>query len=259
MPVIEVFSSIQGEGLYVGEPQTFLRLAGCPLRCAWCDTPASWELPAADAKARIGLGPAKRREPALCTPFVAATWIGEAEDALPRTLSITGGEPLLWPDFILALEGFVGQRRMHLETAGAHPLALERVLPVLDHISLDLKLPADLGAPLEVFGDQAQEPAPHDNATWSAARKACLELLKGRDACAKLILSGERDERDYLPLLDDVARYASDLPVILQPVTPMHGVSAAPQDLLESLVERAMDRSLNVRVIPQVHRFLRLP
>jgi len=47
-PLIEVFSSIQGEGRYVGQPQVFLRLAGCPLRCRWCDTPRSWVVSDAD-------------------------------------------------------------------------------------------------------------------------------------------------------------------------------------------------------------------
>ena len=36
VPVMEVFASIQGEGAYVGEPQVFVRLRGCPLRCAYC-------------------------------------------------------------------------------------------------------------------------------------------------------------------------------------------------------------------------------
>jgi len=37
-PVVEVFTSIQGEGRYTGYPANFIRLAGCPLNCEFCDT-----------------------------------------------------------------------------------------------------------------------------------------------------------------------------------------------------------------------------
>lgn len=42
--VAEIFASIQGEGSWVGMPSAFVRISGCNLRCAWCDTPyASWQ------------------------------------------------------------------------------------------------------------------------------------------------------------------------------------------------------------------------
>ena len=138
-PVLEVFSSFQGEGLYAGSPQVFLRLAGCPLRCAWCDTPASWEI-STEPTARVRTGEGSHSESAWVTPLEAVQWIDEVDPSGRMTVSVTGGEPLLWPEFLLSLRPLLGRRRIHLETAGAHPLTLARVLDACDHVSADLKL-----------------------------------------------------------------------------------------------------------------------
>lgn len=261
-PVMEVFASIQGEGRYVGEPQVFLRLSGCPLRCAWCDTPASWDV-RPDAKARVrdaGGEAGTRREPATATPFQAMCWVASAEPAGPRTLSITGGEPLLWPEFVLGLASVAGERRLHLETAGAHPEALERVLEVLHHVSLDLKLPADLAPPVAVAvsGElvPSDEAMPRDAEHWRRARRACLSLVRGRDACCKVVLRGGRTAADYRELLEDHAELASDVPLFLQPVTPLGSVTAADPGLMSDVAEEARELGLVVRVVPQVHRAL---
>lgn len=259
-PILEVFASIQGEGRYVGEPQSFVRLRGCPLRCRWCDTPGSWEISAED-RARVAThsSPA-RRENAWATPFQVACWIAEVEPGAPRTVSLTGGEPLAFPAFVGGLKGMIGARRLHLETAGAHPRALAAVIERCDHVSLDLKPDFDLDAPVELTHELAsKERAPRSREEWALARKACLSLVDGRDACGKIVVSGGRDPALFAPLFDEIEEHAPTLPVYLQPASAMNGVPSPTMAELEIVLESARDRDLDVRVVPQVHRFLAIP
>lgn len=265
-PVMEVFASIQGEGAYVGEPQVLVRLRGCPLRCRWCDTPGSWELGEED-RARVAAPLGTRREVSWTTPFQVACWIAEVEPGGPRTVSVTGGEPLMWPEFVLGLRGVIGARRLHLETGGGHPAALERALAACDHVSLDLKLPADLRTPVPLDTPAAAaegaartfEPSPHTASQWRAARARDLALVSGGDACVKLIVAGDRRAEEFEELVLDVARLAPELPLFVQPVTPVQGVPAPSVELLTEVVELARGEGLCARVVPQVHRLLGVP
>jgi len=257
-PLMEVFASIQGEGLHVGEPQVFVRLRGCPLRCRWCDTPGSWKLDGAEHEVRVDARSGVRRASAWATPFQTACWIAECEPDRPRTVSITGGEPLLWPAFVRALASFATPRRIHLETAGAHPRALAEVLDAVHHVSLDLKLPDDMDEPVEIPA-AGSEPAPCTRAEWAETRAECLALVRGRDACAKVIVAGGRRPEQFDELLESVAEYAPALPVFVQPATPIGAVAAPGIELCTAVAERARALELSVRVIPQIHRLLGIP
>ena len=82
MKVSEVFRSIQGEGKRQGRPCTFIRFAGCNLRCSWCDTP----------HARTGGTEMDEEEIASRVRELGGTY-----------LCITGGEPLLQGRSLLSL------------------------------------------------------------------------------------------------------------------------------------------------------------
>jgi len=264
-PVLEVFASVQGEGAYVGEPQAFVRLYGCPFRCRYCDTPGSHAVPEAP-RVRLDDPRGRRSEAGWASPFRAATWIASVERGAKRTVSITGGEPLQWPGFVRSLKRYVAPRRVHLETAGGHPRALVHVLPAVDHVSLDLKLPEDLDPPVPLRARELEEGVigtfdapPVGRAEWAEARAASLLVLRGRDACAKLVFSGDHPVESYVPLLDDVAGIVPELPVYLQPVTPAGGSTAPSREQMEALLDLALARRLTVRLVPQVHKLLRLP
>ncbi len=79
MQVVEMFYSLQGEGMLAGVPSVFVRLAGCPFRCRWCDTAYAWDYSAGEA-----LDPAE---------------IVERVNQWPsRFVVLTGGEPMTGPD-----------------------------------------------------------------------------------------------------------------------------------------------------------------
>lgn len=108
LPVVELFHSLQGEGLHVGRSAVFIRLAGCSVGCDWCDTKHSWPQVA---------HPMRRLEE-LANEVVAAQRAGAT------FVVITGGEPLHHN-----LNTLCHQLRactplpLHLETSGVDPLS----------------------------------------------------------------------------------------------------------------------------------------
>ena len=122
-PVIEIFSSFQGEGLLIGERQIFVRFAGCNLNCNYCDTNES----------------KSEKAGRLMTPGEVSEEINKLLTPDCKTISFTGGEPSLYPDFISEVSKNFNLNIM-LETNGTLPENID-LIEKLDIVSLDIKLP----------------------------------------------------------------------------------------------------------------------
>ncbi|MDT3307565.1 7-carboxy-7-deazaguanine synthase QueE [Shewanella vaxholmensis] len=96
-PVNEVFETIQGEGVFTGVPAIFVRLQGCPVGCAWCDTKQTWdvlEVNKVTPEQVISVdGTIGRWADHTAQSLIAAF---HAKGFTARHIVITGGEPCMY-------------------------------------------------------------------------------------------------------------------------------------------------------------------
>ncbi len=151
----EVFHSIQGEGTRAGMPCVFVRLAGCPLRCTYCDTAYAFD---------------EGRRMTLDEVFAAAT----AFDC-PR-VEVTGGEPLAQPAVYPLLDGLLERfKTVLLETSGA--VSIARVDPRVVRI-VDLKCPSSGESARNDWSNIARL-TPRDEVKFVIATRADYEWAVG--------------------------------------------------------------------------------
>ena len=142
----EIFSSFQGEGLYVGERQIFLRFAGCNLSCQYCDSPQALIVP---KTFKIETIPGSRKceqhnNPAGVEQLIDLVNSLDKPAGIHHSVSLTGGEPLLQVDFLKKLIPLI-KRKIYLETNGVLPDHLAEIIDLIDIIAFDIKLPSATG------------------------------------------------------------------------------------------------------------------
>ena len=241
--VSELFVSFQGEGLHAGRRQLFVRTAGCPLRCRWCDTPESL-VPVATCRILGPDGTRTRPNPFTVEALDAEVHALAAAAPPLHAIALTGGEPVAQAEF---LAGWLARRSTRLpvllETAGVLPRRLARLLPHVAIVSLDVKCPSNTG----------------ERARWDE-HAACLAAAVGggREVYVKMPV-----DADTAP--DDVERgarlvAAAGVPLFLTPLTapdsPAFAIGAADLAQLHALASR---HHPDVRVLPQLHKVLGIP
>jgi organic radical activating enzyme len=228
--LFELFTSIQGEGLWSGRLHHFFRLAGCGVGCRYCDTVAA-------------------RETGGGTPVSPSDAVDRVADLDARrpgasALAVTGGEPLEQEGFLadflpLVRSRVLAGRPVLLETAGLHDEAMQRLAPVVDMVSMDIKLPGLSGV--------------HD--AWPRHERF-LKALEGSSFYVKVVVNEEVRTADVAQAARLVARIDPAAPFFVQPET-REGVIRGGGYLL-ALHRAAGEHLRDVRVQPQWHRLLDL-
>lgn len=223
--VCEVFSSVQGEGKFAGYPQVFVRFAGCNLRCKFCDTPV-----ALDKKGARTLGPDQLIHE-----------IESFSESTHHSLSLTGGEPLLQASFIADFLMRYGRYKkplpVMLETNGTLPYELKTVLPYIDFISMDIKLPSSTG-----------------EKDFTEEHKLFLQYARKKRPFVKVVVTSETTDDEFGAAVSIVAESNKKTHFFIQPVTPHGRIKPPAKDKLFRFMQTAMSHLEEVRLLPQTHK-----
>ena len=222
LPVVELFHSVQGEGTRVGEPSTFIRFAGCNLRCSWCDSVYSWSAEGVRAAARTELDEI-------------------AAQVREQAVVLTGGEPMLHRKRLPALiERLRARGVAHVTVETNATIFDEELLPLVDLWSLSPKLPGSG----EVLDEECVR-------RYLAADPARMQL--------KFVLATLPGDWHAMWAALAAVGLPPEVPISVQPDGLREDYETALRELSDFVVadEVLLDgapRRARVRVIPQTHR-----
>ena len=224
--ITDIFSSIQGEGIFVGARQIFIRFKRCNIACEFCDTPNE--------------GIVKEYSPSA---LVHEVEVLDKSKSPHHSVSLTGGEPLVYTEFlkyflpILKKKGF----KSYLETNGTLFNELENVIDFIDIVAMDFKIPSSTGL----------------RAYW----KEHLEFLKiaaRKKVFVKSVVTRDTKKNDIEEAVKLIRAVNKNIPFIMQPVASVKNFNkkVCPNRLLEFIDIALKNEVENSRVIPQMHKML---
>ncbi len=235
----EIFSSIQGEGPYVGKRQVFVRFNACHLHCVYCDTPQRPAALQCEVEAIAGSGEKILIENPMTVAQVSE-WIRHfALASRHHSVSFTGGEPLLYTAFLKELlPEVVPILPVYLETSGTQPDKLLEILEWVSIIAMDIKIPSATGEPMQLEN-----------------HKQFYQVARSRETFVKLVVSSKTTVDEVAATCDIVTD--KHIPVIIQPMTSLlTGENTVPPAKLFELESFLSRHFQDVRVIAQTHKML---
>ena len=229
--------------------------------CRWCDTAGS-------QRRRDTFVVRGRRRRIESNPVDAETAAGAildiaAEAAPVTTASLTGGEPLEQPGFVTALARRLSAAglRIYLETNGIHAGALDSILPYVDVLAMDVKLPSAVGS--ELWAQHADFLSRIKGTPFEPGRRTSGAAAKKKDVFVKVVVDDRSGAEEVEKAARLVAAASTAIPLVLQPEAGTITANTRPPGrtgdfwrFIEDCGRKAETILDNVRVIPQNHKIL---
>lgn len=231
----EIFTSIEGEGILYGTKTLFVRLAGCPFTCFYCDTKESLPL---DSGQEYDI-----RD--------ACTLIDKHLTDKTYKVNFTGGDPLVQHEAVAEIAKYVQSKNIptYLESSCFDSKKFAHVIPNIDYVKIEFK---------------TQDAEFVDPKHYSILLENAFECLKlaiksKKSTYIKIVVSAKTETRPFEELIKKIFKIASPKDLKGFIIQPTYGIAEPNLQKLFSFYDIVYPYYNEVRVVPQLHKLMGAP
>lgn len=229
--VSEIFTSFEGEGVFVGKKTLFIRLSGCHLKCRWCDT--KYALPL-DSGTDYELNEVKDLIVKQLQPFT-------------YKVNFTGGEPLLQTDAVVELADFIKTHtnlRTYIESSCFDSELFSKILPNMDICKVEFK----------TEDSKVVENGDYDDLLRNEFR--CLELAvkNNKTTYIKIVVTNSTNLESFKNLVYNISKKIDPSYITCFIIQPSYGIDQPTVNKLLDTYDIVQPMFPEVRIIPQLHK-----
>jgi 7-carboxy-7-deazaguanine synthase len=233
--LFEIFTSVEGEGILYGTKTLFVRLAGCPFSCFYCDT-----------KESLPLDSGKEYD------------IQEACQLIDFNLkkqtykvNFTGGDPLIQHEAVAELAKYVQSKKIptYLESSCFDSNKFDHVLPFMDIIKIEFK----------TKDSEFVDPKHHERLIENAMNCLKSSITENKTTYIKVVVSSNTNLDEFNKLVENIFNFVSKDQIDGFIIQPTYGIAEPSLDLLLNLYDIVFPYYIDVKVVPQLHKFIGAP
>ena len=229
--VSEIFTSIEGEGIFVGKKTLFIRFSGCHLKCRWCDT--KYALPL-DSGTDYQIDEIKDLIIKELQPFT-------------YKVNFTGGEPLLQTEAVIELADFIKKQtnlKTYMESSCFDSELFSKVLPYIDICKIEFK----------TDDSKVVEDEEYDNLILNEIK--CLELAveSNKATYIKIVVTNSTNLESFKNLVYNISKKIKPSDILGFIIQPSFGIDQPTVNKLLDTYDIVQPMFPEVRIIPQLHK-----
>jgi len=233
--LFEIFTSVEGEGILYGTKTLFVRLAGCPFTCFYCDTKESLPL---DSGTEYSIEDANKL---IDSNLKNQTY----------KVNFTGGDPLIQHQAVALLAKHIQDKKIptYLESSCFDIDRFNHVLPFIDIVKIEFKTK-----------DSDFVDSEHYEKLIGHTMKCLQSSVKSKKTTyIKVVVSSKTQPSEFENLVKEIFEIVSKDDIDGFIIQPTYGISEPSLDLLLELYDIVYPHYIDVKVVPQLHKFIGAP